>query len=173
MLTKPTTVALEWRGVAAIIVKLLVCVGLCYLVLPQSGIWPFLAGVTLFLILTALTVLTCPGVIDRAGRYVMRGKIDKALEYYQHVYDFYSRHEKLDTYRHYLLMNASKLSFRETALLGEGFCYTCTGDFDAAMEKYRLVLEHYPDNKVARDNVRMLERLSEYAQKAESAEIDG
>lgn len=94
---------------------------------------------------------------NRLGlKAVANEEYDRALEYFQQSYAFFSEHEWLDRYRSITLMSPSKWSYREMALMNILTVHVRKKDFAAATEACRRVLEEFPNNQIAQSTFDML-----------------
>lgn len=80
-------------------------------------------------LLLALIVRNIFSFHHRKGvRYYKKGNYVQAIPEFLKSYDFYTKHNWLDKYRSVFLMSASRISYKEMALINAAFCYAQTGD---------------------------------------------
>lgn len=153
-----------WQGMAVMAAVFGISAGACY----ASGIpYPVLAGACVTLALVWACMLIFPGMGNRGLRMMRRGNFDAAARYYMRVYDFYTRHPKLDKYRNLVMFNMSRTSFRELALCNTAFCLLHSGNPGEALEYYRRAAREFPLSATAHTNLRMMEAMLEHKPETE------
>jgi tetratricopeptide (TPR) repeat protein len=76
---------------------------------------------------------------------------------FQKSWDYFNKKTWLDNYRAILMLSASKISYREMALINRSLCYWHIGDTERALESYREVLSYFPNSKMAKDAIYYIE----------------
>lgn len=84
-----------------------------------------------------------------------------AIPEFQRSYEFFREHEWLDRWRALTLFSASRISYREMALLNQAFCLGQLGEREPALAMYRRTLAEFPDSQMALMTLRMLEPKAE------------
>lgn len=87
------------------------------------------------------------------------GSYAQAINEFEKSYAFFTRHQWIDKYRFIALFSASKISYKEMALLNIAFCYSQIGNGSKAKEYYQKTLQLFPGSEMAKSALRMLNPL--------------
>ena len=87
------------------------------------------------------------------------GSYAQAINEFEKSYAFFTRHQKIGKYRFIALFSASKISYKEMALLNIAFCYSQKGNGSKAKEYYEKTLQQFPGSEMAKSALRMLNPL--------------
>ena len=71
-------------------------------------------------------------------------------------YGFFNKKQWIDKYRFIILLSASRISYKEMALLNIAFCYGQLGDGKRSREFYEKTLTEFPDSEMAKTALNML-----------------
>ena len=94
----------------------------------------------------------------RRGVAFLRVKeFEKAAQEFEASYRFFERHPWLDRFRYLTLLSASRISYREMALLNSAYCYGLIGDGRKMKEYYEKALQRFPDSDIAKLSLQMIE----------------
>lgn len=88
-------------------------------------------------------------------------KFQEAITEYEKSIQFFKKHSWLDKYRYLVLLNSSKMNFREMGLCNIAFCYGQIGNINKAEKYYNLVLTEFPENGIAQTGIRMINSIRE------------
>ncbi len=97
-------------------------------------------------------------------RCYKKGVYNLAIPEFLKSYDFFTRHNWLDKYRHLFLMSGSRISYKEMALLNAAFCYSQIGEGDKAKEFYEKALAEYPTSQMAQSALNLINSVSKNSQ---------
>ncbi len=150
----PIVRQIAWLSVLPQLLLIALIMGLLYLAGVQQ---PFFVGALTYLTLA----LVLRGSIARTHRRGVsrfkRRQFEEAIRYFEDSYDFFTRHPWIDEWRFLTILSSSQIGYREMALLNIAFCHTQLGDGRKAKEFYQRTLDEYPDSKMARTSLRMIE----------------
>jgi len=94
----------------------------------------------------------------RRGVAFLRVKeFEKAAQEFEASYRFFERHPWLDRFRYLTLLSASRISYREMALLNSAYCYGLIGDGRKMKEYYEKALQRFPKSEIAKLSLQMIE----------------
>ena len=94
----------------------------------------------------------------RRGVAFLRVKeFEKAAQEFEASYRFFERHPWLDRFRYLTLLSASRISYREMALLNSAYCYGLIGDGRKMKEYYEKALQRFPESEIAKLSLQMIE----------------
>ena len=79
---------------------------------------------------------------------------------FERSYQFFTRHAWVDRWRYVALLTASRMSYREIALLNTAFCYSQIGDGKRSRDTYDQTLREFPDSQMAKTALRMMNSAS-------------
>ena len=79
-----------------------------------------------------------------------------AVPCFERSYEFFTKHRWVDRWRALTMLSASKMEYRELALVNLAFCHAQLGESAVARTYYRLALTEYPQNKMARMALRLM-----------------
>lgn len=118
---------------------------------------PLLSGVVIYL----LIFLALKNIIPRHHRMGIRlfksEQYNEAVQEFQKSYDFFLKHKWIDRYRFIVLLSSSRISYLEMALLNMAYCYGQLGEGLKSRKLYEKTLEQFPDSKMAKAAIKMLE----------------
>lgn len=80
-----------------------------------------------------------------------------AAQAFQNSWDFFNKNKWLDEYRSVFMLSATKMSYREMALINRSLCFWQMGDTDKAKISYSEVLKYFPNSKMAKDAIAYIE----------------
>ncbi|MDR0227493.1 MAG: tetratricopeptide repeat protein [Flavobacteriaceae bacterium] len=86
-----------------------------------------------------------------------RNDFTEAIKFYQKSAEFFKTNKWIDKYRSITLLSASKITYREMALLNIAFCYAQIGNGEKSIELYKEALLEYPNSGLAISALKMLE----------------
>jgi len=128
-------------------------VGAGALGLQEPHLWG--AGVYVLLAIVLRRVLSKH---HRLGiRAFRRERFAEAVVHFASSYAYFTLHPWIDRYRFVTLLSASRMSYREMALLNMAFCQAQAGHREAAIVTYKRVLEHFPGSRMAQTSLRLME----------------
>lgn len=78
------------------------------------------------------------------------------IELFEKSYAFFDDNVWLDKYRYLTLLSASRMSYREMALVNIAFGYSQIGDGIKSIEYYERTLQEFPENNMAKAALRMI-----------------
>ncbi len=94
----------------------------------------------------------------RRGVAFLRAKeYEKAAREFDASYRFFERHPWLDRFRYLTLLSASRISYREMALLNSAYCHGLIGDGRKMKEFYEKTLQQFPLSEIAKISLQMIE----------------
>lgn len=112
----------------------------------DPGIYAIFAFMGLSIILRLI-----PSDHRKAVSAYNRGEYQAAIEHFANSYAFFTRHAWLDRTRYISLLSASKLAYKEMALLNSAYCYGQLGDVEMMKKYVKRTLEEYPKSQSAHD----------------------
>ena len=92
----------------------------------------------------------------RGMRLVKQERWADAIPCFERSYEFFTKHRWIDRWRALTMLSASKLEYRELALLNRAFCHAQMGESEVARTNYRLTLAEYPRSKMAQTALRLM-----------------
>lgn len=75
---------------------------------------------------------------------------------FEKSYQFFNKNKWIDTYRFITLLSASKMAYREMALVNIGFCYSQIEEGEKSKEYYERTLLEFPDCGLAIAALKMI-----------------
>lgn len=90
-------------------------------------------------------------------RFLLHKEYESASVAFQESWNFFSKNIWLDKYRSIFLLSASKMSYREMALINRSLCYWQSGNNERALESYKEVLGLFPDSRLAKEAIHYIE----------------
>ena len=88
---------------------------------------------------------------------LQKEEYEQAFGYFQKSHDFFAKHEWMDKFRYLTLLSASKMWYREMALVNMAFCRAMQGKGAEAKELYEETLKFFPENSIARTALKFME----------------
>ena len=83
----------------------------------------------------------------------------EAQSQFESSYDFFSRHAWIDQFRFLTMLSASRVSYREMALLNIATCQLQQKQVAEAKATYRLILEEFPGSPMAESALETIETV--------------
>jgi tetratricopeptide (TPR) repeat protein len=81
---------------------------------------------------------------------VNRREFAEAIPEFEESYRFFKRHAWVDRFRFITVLDSSRLSYAELALLNRAHCLLMCGRRTEAIRAYRELLEEFPANEAAK-----------------------
>ena len=97
----------------------------------------------------------------RGCRAFARGDLETAIAEMEASDAFFLRHGWLDRWRLVTMLSPSAIGYREMALLNIGFFQSQLGRKEAAKTAYRRALAEFPESRVARQTLKMIETFEQ------------
>jgi len=116
--------------------------------------------ITYLIIWYGLRTMAFPKEVHKSIGLIKEEKFDEAIPYIERSIEFYNKHSWIDKYRFLLMVSSSKRGIRESSICNLGFCLLQIGDVKAAKEVYEDVLRQYPENTVAKIQLRTINALT-------------
>jgi tetratricopeptide (TPR) repeat protein len=116
----------------------------------------FFFAVIAFVALSLLLRTFIPRHHQRGISLVHRGKFGEAADCFEKSYRFFKRHAWVDRFRFITVLNSSRTSYKELALLNRAYCLSRCGLMSEAVQLYRQTLEEYPQSEIARKSLDLL-----------------
>lgn len=134
--------------------------------LGEGPIW---TPILIILVILAVCVRVARLILYRHHRrgvnYIRNEEWQKAIAAYEKSYDFFTRHDWLDRYRAWLLMNGTALGYREAALVSIAMVHGRSGDIPAYKSAVKRVLAEFPESRIAKNSLEFLEAVEAQAGK--------
>lgn len=116
-----------------------------------------ITGVVFYLILSFALRFGIP-FHHRKGMSLFKKRLfAEAIPCFENSYDFFKRHQWLDTYRYITMLSSSQISYTEMALLNMAFCYGQSGDGEKSRTFYEKTLDEFPDSEMAKASLNMMD----------------
>ncbi|TKG91987.1 hypothetical protein EYV94_20460 [Puteibacter caeruleilacunae] len=120
-----------------------------------------LYGAVSYLIVSYILRTTIP-LHQRKGMHKLKtGNFEVAIREFEKSYAFFKEHEWLDKYRFLILLNSSRISFKEMALNNIAYCYGQIGEGAKAKHYYERTLNEFPESGLAQAGLRMIKAIEE------------
>jgi hypothetical protein len=116
--------------------------------------------ITYLIVWYGLRAIAFPGDVHKSIRLIREEKFREAIPHIERSIDFYTKHPWIDKYRFLLMVSSSKRGIRESSICNLGFCLLQIGQVKDAKELYEDVLRQYPENTVARSQLRTINTLT-------------
>ncbi|MGB3184077.1 MAG: tetratricopeptide repeat protein [Cyclobacteriaceae bacterium] len=125
-------------------------------ILNQTGVED--PGLYAFFIFLALSVLLrlIPASHRRAVTAYRKEEYNEAIAQFEQSYAFFNRHAWLDRTRYISLLSASKMAYREMALLNIAYSYGQLGHHARMREYIERTLQEFPKSKQAQEAIAIL-----------------
>lgn len=105
---------------------------------------------------------------QRQGMRLLRlKKFEQALDQFRKSELYFKKYPWLDRFRFFFMLSASKLTFREMALLNQGYCLIMTGKLSEASLHFQNIRFEHPQNTVI---LPWLENLEQFLIEAKESE---
>jgi len=128
---------------------------LLLLVLTLDALW----GALIYLLIFPTLRLTFIRKHKKGIKLVRNGNVDDAITCFQASYDYFDKHRVLNNYICPLL-SASKITYKEMALINTAYCYIMKKDGKKAKEIYEYVLSIYPNSMIAKNAMNTIDVFS-------------
>ena len=92
---------------------------------------------------------------------VRLGQFKDAIQDFKDSYAYFKENEWVDKYRSITMFSSSKMSYTEMAINNIAFCYGQIGDRQQSKEYYQKVLAEFPDSRIAKAALQILESVPE------------
>ncbi len=112
-----------------------------------------LASAVFYLGLSMLLQRLVPFHHRMGFRLLMQKDYENAALAFQQSWENFNKNSWLDKYRSVFMLSASKISYREMALINRSLCYWQMGDSEKALKSYEEVLKYFPNSKMAIDAI--------------------
>jgi tetratricopeptide (TPR) repeat protein len=86
-------------------------------------------------------------------KFLSRREYDSAVIAFQESWNYFSKNKWVDDYRAIFLLSASKMSYREMALINRSLSYWQLGNYEKALESYTEVLSYFPESRLAKEAI--------------------
>lgn len=116
-----------------------------------------LAGAVVYLGLSMLLQRLVPFHHRIGFKLLMEKEYLAAAQAFQNSWYFFNKNKWLDEYRSVFMLSATKMSYREMALINRSLCFWQMGDTDKAKISYSEVLKYFPNSKMAKDAIAYIE----------------
>lgn len=135
----------------------------------------FNVAIDLGLLISALSYMALSVILQRmlplhhrmGFSLLMQKNYEAASLAFQESWNYFNKKPWLDKYRAVLMLSASKISYREMALINRSLCYWHIGDTEKALESYREVLHYFPQSRMAKDAISYIENPDEELETAD------
>jgi hypothetical protein len=115
---------------------------------------------TYLIVWYGLRTMAFPKEVHKSIRLIREEKFGEAIPYIERSIEFYNKHSWIDKYRFLLMVSSSKRGLRESSICNLGFCLLQGGQVKAAKEVYEDVLRQYPENTIARSELRTINAMT-------------
>ncbi len=95
----------------------------------------------------------------RGVQLTRRQRWDEAQQAFQRSYDFFTRYSWIDRCRMIAMLSASRVSYREMALLNIATCQLQQKQVSEAKATYEHILEQFPDSPMAASALETIETV--------------
>lgn len=116
--------------------------------------------ITYLIIWYGLRTIAFPMEVRKSIKLIKEEKFGEAIPYIEKSIEFYNKHSWIDKYRFLLMVSSSKRGIRESSICNLGFCLLQIGHVKAAKEVYEGVLRQYPENAIAKSQLRTINALT-------------
>jgi hypothetical protein len=100
-------------------------------------------------------------------KLLMQKDYEKAKLAFQNSWDYFQKRPWMDNYRSIFMLSASKMSYREMALINRALCFWQNREDEKAKEAYSEVLKYFPDSKMAKEAIAYIENPEPEEEEAE------
>jgi tetratricopeptide (TPR) repeat protein len=119
----------------------------------EAGLW----AAMVYLVLAYGLRYFVPIDHRKGMRELKQGNYKKAIESFDKSLNFFSNHSWVDRYRVFTIFSASKMCYREMALVNKAFSLACIDQKEDAKILYEKCLLEYPKNSIAFYALKMME----------------
>lgn len=154
----PTVRETSWL---ATVPHLLVLGGLCVIatVVTGSGNRGPLVGAGCYLVWSIGGRYMLPRDHRRGVQFTRLQRWEEAQQSFQRSYDFFTRFSWIDRCRMIVMLSASRVSYREMALLNIATCQLQQKQVSEAKATYGRILEQFPDSPMAASALETIETV--------------
>jgi len=121
---------------------------------------PFLAAALPYLFLVLVLRRAIPKNHRAGMKFFKQERFAEAVPEFQKSYDFFLEHRWLDNWRAVTILSGSRISYREMALLNLAFCLGQIGQRAQALTAYKQALAEFPESKIAKAAIKMMDDSS-------------
>ncbi len=122
-----------------------------------------------FMILSALSFLVIALILRKLIAKEHQNGIVKvkheqfkdAILHFETSYNYFKQHNWIDKYRFLTLFSASKISYKEMALVNIAFCYGQIGEGKLSKSYYQKAIDEFPESKIAKTGLNFLNSMNE------------
>ncbi|MFA0962497.1 tol-pal system YbgF family protein [Roseivirga sp. BDSF3-8] len=116
-------------------------------------------GIYAFFTFLALSILLrlIPGEHRKAVSAYHKGAYREAIAHFEKSYAFFSRHAWLDRTRYISLLSASKMAYREMALLNIAYSHGQLGNLSEMRKYVERTVKEFPKSKPARGALALMD----------------
>jgi tetratricopeptide (TPR) repeat protein len=118
---------------------------------------PLLAGAIAYLAASLILRATLARHHRRGIRLYRKERFAEAVPHFYQSYDFFTQHAWVDRWRAVTMLSPSRISYKEMALLNVAFCLAQSGERERAILEYKRVLAEFPNSRMAKSALRLLE----------------
>jgi hypothetical protein len=118
------------------------------------------AFITYLIIWYGLRTIAYPRDVHKSIRLIKEEKFGEAIPYIERSIQYYNKHSWIDKYRFLLMVSSSKRGIRESSICNLGFCLLQSGNAKAAKEVYEDVLRQYPENTIAKIQLKTINTVA-------------
>lgn len=88
-----------------------------------------------------------------------QGNFEAAKKSFDKSYEYFTRNQWLDNYRSVFILSASKMSYKEMALINSALCLLRMDDLENSKLAYQKVLAQFPNSFMAKNAILYIEDL--------------
>jgi hypothetical protein len=88
-----------------------------------------------------------------------QGNFEAAKKSFDKSYEYFTRNKWLDDYRSIFILSASKMSYKEMAMINAALCLLRMDDLVNSKMAYQKVLTQFPDSFMAKNAISYIEDL--------------
>jgi hypothetical protein len=119
-----------------------------------------LGFITYLIVWYGLRTFAFPKDVHKSIKLIREEKFKEAVPYIERSIEFYNKHPWIDKYRFLLMVSSSKRGILESSICNLGFCLLQSGNARAAKEVYEDVLRRYPENTVAKIQLKTIHTMT-------------
>lgn len=157
-MSQPRIVNWNWKRTIPGTLVLVTLFGVLFLALPvsQKDLSVSL-GVGLYFLYSILSRRIISRLHRKGMKLLLKDKYHESIDWFRKSIEFFEKYPWLDKYRSVLMLSSSVWTYREMAMMNIAYAYSQMGEGKLAAESYKKILEEYPENKVARSSLRLME----------------